>query len=746
MSGLLLHGKPQNLVRFDARVVDVIRRRGENDTVFRIVSNATGREFTCTSSFHIPIQEGDNVVGGGVLETKEDYRGRPETFVRVTAMPIVQANNSKEGLLRSFLMKLKGCSSLKARELYQWIEERLAKAAEPGADAVPEAPTSVAAWLDEEAERYCREGFAGTERALQTTFPSLEIGRFLKWWHNYSSVRRLYLLGLSPKEVKKIYLSYDKAYAILLENPYLLINLPLETCERVLKITKVTLPATARRCGEIARVLLSHVQERQWSCTPLRVLYSEVADAGQHMAELQRSLFPARDADGNASPRGYGCVVEYQCIYLHYQHEAEQGFAEQLRVRARPIEAPGAYFHPDGRQPSDDQREAVELGLHQGVSCNPGEGGSGKTTMITFYGENFDLQSKKWVVLSFTGKAVSRVKDVIKRENVYTIHRVLTKELPGVTVAMIDEASMVETPLLYRFLKNHPNITHLIFLGDPRQLLPIAWGSLFTQILQAPLPIIRLRTQHRQRIDGEDDYLYSNLQHILHREPVVAGPNFSLQEGGLGEVLKIANEIHDQGKEVVVLAPVNRVIEELNRLLRDIVNADAPRVVEPKSKREWRLHDRVMCTENCYDINVMNGEEGKVVDLDDQWIEVRFRSGKYRIPFDARPDWPQEEEDEMEVPVSTKILVLAYALTFHKSQGSEYPEVIVYVPEGVYASGFFCNNMTYVAPGRAKEKCHVVGNIKEFQAAIRHDCHYRYENLARRLQDILVPEGAQPEA
>jgi AAA domain/UvrD-like helicase C-terminal domain len=749
MSGLLLHGSQANRVRFDAEVIDVSGRRDETDTIFRMVSNVSRKQYNCTASFAIPLHEGDKIVGGGVLELKEGYNGRAEPWVRITQMPMVQADNSKEGLLRILLMKLKGCSSLKARDVYQALEESVATAAITQSEN-SDSPTSVASWLDETAENFCRDGNTTHERRLQALFPTTEMGRFLKWWHSHSSTRRLYLLGLSPKEVKTISLSYDKAYAILLENPYLLVTLPVDTCERVLQITKVVLPATARRCGEIARQLLTHVQERQWSCTPLRVLYSEVPDAAQFMAELQRPLFPPARQE-----RGYGCVVEYQSIYLYYQHQVEAGFAAQLLARHGPIEAPGAYFHPDGHQPSEDQREAVERALHNGVSCITGEAGAGKSTVITYLRENLDFQFKKWVALSFTGKAVSRIKAVIKSENAFTIHRVLAKELPGVTTAIIDEASMVETPLLYRFLKNHLEITQLIFLGDLRQLLPIGWGSMFTQILQSPLAITRLTVQHRQSIDG-DDGLYLNIQQILKREPVTASENFQLVPGALGEVLKLANDIHDSGREVVVLSPVNSVIGELNLMLRDVVNADSPRVVEPKTQREWRLHDRVLCVVNCYELGsgVMNGEEGRVVDLDDHWIEVQFRSGKYRFPFEpaTKPGFGSgrysthsfESEDKgldddgTDEPVSTKVLVLDYIKTYHKVQGSEYEDVIVYVPAHMSASGFFCNNMVYVACSRAKKKCYVVGNLKEFQAAIRQDCHFRYENLAQRLSEALV--------
>ena len=86
----------------------------------------------------------------------------------------------------------------------------------------------------------------------------------------------------------------------------------------------------------------------------------------------------------------------------------------------------------------------------------------------------------------------------------------------------------------------------------------------------------------------------------------------------------------------MVLTPVNRVLDDLNARLRELVNGDSPRVVDRKG-REWRLHDRVIMTENCYDIDVMNGEEGEVVDYHEDWIEVKFPQRQAPHPLRGSP-------------------------------------------------------------------------------------------------------------
>jgi hypothetical protein len=572
-------------------------------------------------------------------------------------------------------------------------------------------------------------------------FPAINVAKFLRWWHFNSSVRRMYLLGLTPKEVKRIHMSYDKAYELLIENPFLLVTLPLETCEAVLKITKRVLSASNRRTGEIARQLLSHVTDREWTCTPLRVLRSEIPDYEKYMPELQAPLFPRTRSNGQESARGYGCIMEFNCIYLQYQHEVESGMAEIINDLNQPLRVNGAHFKDGAKQPSADQRRAIEVALHNGVSGIPGEAGTGKTSVIQWLVDNLDMQQRKSVILSFTGKAVSRIKQVTNLKNVFTIHRVLSKDLEDTEVAIIDESSMVETPLVYRFLYNHPGIRQIVLLGDPRQLLPIGWGSVFTELLKTSIPICWLREQHRQRVGDDDDHIYRNLQRILHKQDVVDGPGFRLMEGGLGDLYKLANELHDQGKEFTVISPVNRVIHEVNLKIRDIVNADSRQVVEPRGTI-WRVHDRVMMTVNNYAINVFNGELGRVTDLGDEgWIEVQFGPAKHKIPFSARAEEHDEEDDDIEQPLTTKDLVLAFCLSAHKSQGDEYGIAIPYVCDGLNASGFFCNNLVYVMAGRAKEACYVVGHVDKFQDAIQHDPCIRYENLAKRIRNREDEEG-----
>jgi len=115
----------------------------------------------------------------------EQHEGRngSETLVRLTEMPMVQADNSKDGLLRIFLMNIKSCTSTRARELYEWLKRKVVSPVIEGDDA----PT-VVSWLDSTAEKLCRQGV--TDPTLQLAFPTLEIPKFLKWWHYYSSVRR----------------------------------------------------------------------------------------------------------------------------------------------------------------------------------------------------------------------------------------------------------------------------------------------------------------------------------------------------------------------------------------------------------------------------------------------------------------------------------------------------------------------------------------------------------------------------
>jgi len=725
-------------VQIEAEVISINKRSRheghQQGASFRILTLKSRKYYDCFASFNLPLREGDRIVGNGVLE-----RSGEKDIVRLAEVPTVTFDESKDGVIRTLLMNVKGMNSSKAKDLYEWVEKRIVAAgSEPAAASAEPAdtPTTVIAWLDATADQLCREHIANIEVELQLAFPQLEIPKFLKWWHYNSSVRRLYLLGLSPKEVKRFYMAYDKAYAILLDNPYLMTSLPLERADTIAKITKRNLPPAQRRCGEIARQLLAHVEDRQWSCTPLRVLYNEVPDAQAHLVELQRALFPQRDAEGYLAPRGYGCVIEYDAIYLHYQHKVESEFAAMILERVGVCEERREpHFRTEGLQPSASQREAVDMALNNYVSIMYGEAGKGKSSAFRMIADNLDLYKEDFIIVSFTGKAVSRAKEVTGRKCAYTIHRSLSMELGDTETTLVDESSMVETPLMYSFLKAHPEIRRIVFTGDPYQLLTLSWGSMFTQLLKAgTIPMIELREQHRQQIGVEGDVLYDNLQRILARAPVQAGDNFHLCEGGFGELLRVVNEMNDYGKKFIIISPVNRVLNDVNLKVRDIVNPDGLKVVEPRGM-EWRKGDTAMVLENLYSLGLYNGSVLTICDVYDDAIQLQNEDGKYKIPFQAPEPPAGQELDERDAPVSTKSLTLAYAMSTHKVQGSETDVAIVYIPEGVNASGFFCNNLVYTATSRAKKEVFIVGNIREYQAAIYKDPCIRHENLYRRLQE-----------
>lgn len=395
---------------------------------------------------------------------------------------------------------------------------------------------------------------------------------------------------------------------------------------------------------------------------------------------------------------------------------------------------------------------------------------------------NLELRGVTYAVCAYVGKAVARIREVTKKRNPSTIHRLIAntkknhldvrstqfeKDIPlsEYEYVVMDEGSTTTTELTYDFLQAYPNIKHLILIGDVNQLPPIGWGSMFYELVKSEtVPTYRLTTNYRvYTTNGQRDGVIMNANAIINHDrnypfEFIPTDNFTIVDGPIERVYDIVRGCFSANilpEQIVILSPVKSVLEQLNRTFQDIYNVGARYVTDSRGVK-WMIGDRVMLTSNEMSIGVFNGEQGTVRDITDKAILIDFgTSGCHEFllepSYDERINVPQGmaapywrrgqmveqvmdgDEGDYSDELTVKKLDHAYAITIDKSQGSEWDFVILCIQE--FNTGSFLNmNRIYTAITRTKRACWcVVADIESFNTVAVKAPGFRCENLAKRL-------------
>jgi len=382
-----------------------------------------------------------------------------------------------------------------------------------------------------------------------------------------------------------------------------------------------------------------------------------------------------------------------------------------------------------------EQKAAVETAVSNKVTILTGGPGTGKTTTLRALLDLLDANGRSYVLASPTGRAAKRLTEATGRE-AKTIHRLLEFN-PGegfgrndenpldVDMVVIDEASMLDLILANNLLKAIGPDTHLLLVGDIDQLPSVGAGDVLSDLIASErVPVIRLQTIFRQ---AANSLIISNAHRInqgLIPETEPTDPNsppsdfYIFIKEDPDEAAALLVEVvqkripHKFGldpmDDIQVLSPMyngSMGVSNLNLLLQATLNPPGGKKQERRlGGRTFRTGDKVMQTVNDYDKNVYNGDIGRITDIDPlQQIMT--------ISIDGAPvlyDFLEADE-----------LVHAYAISVHKSQGAEYPCVVVPVMTQHYM--MLQRNLLYTAVTRAKKLAILVGTRKAITIAVKNN-------------------------
>ncbi len=449
---------------------------------------------------------------------------------------------------------------------------------------------------------------------------------------------------------------------------------------------------------------------------------------------------------------------EVEAIYLPMYYNSEKAAAERLRDLAwmgSPIKdelktVNWREFLEDLAAEnnvtlSDQQQDAVQSALANKVSILTGGPGTGKTTTLQMVIHALEALEFEFALASPTGRAAKRLSEATER-SASTIHRLLGY-IPGegfdhdedspldVDMLIVDECSMLDLLLFNDLLKALRPEAHLMLVGDVDQLPSVGAGNVLRDVINSGVAhVTRLNTIFRQ---DEGSHIVVNAHRINHGDaPIMDNNSHDFYFFGENDPSRAAELVVDIVRkrlpekfkvdpidEVQVIAPMYRGpigVHALNEALQRTLNGDKRVAEKQLSGRLFRAGDKVMQTRNNYDKEVFNGDIGRISGID-------FGHSTLEVVFDGRyVDYDFIEADE---------LIHAYCISTHRSQGSEYPVVVMPLMTQHYM--MLQRNLLYTAVTRAKKIVVLVGSKRAVHMAVENNkVAQRYSGLLQRLRDF----------
>lgn len=592
-------------------------------------------------------------------------------------------------------------------------------------------------------------------------------------WEQQRHVQRVMVFlqshGVSTAFAIRIYKTYGAdAEELVTENPYRLASdvfgIGFKSADRIAEHLGIP-PDSPRRAEAGLLHLLGVGAERGHVFLPRSQLVREASDLlDQPEPILQRAL-DRLAKEGKAvveplpppdSPISSESSSRDEAVYSPLLFEAETELADRLRsLQTATANLPEVsleraidwFEERESVTLADQQRAAVAAALTNRVLVITGGPGTGKTTLLRCIVDVLGAKDARLLLAAPTGRAARRLAEATGRE-ARTVHRLLEydpvqrvftrgADYPlEADLVIVDEASMLDVSLARHVAAAVPPEGHLLLVGDVDQLPSVGPGRVLADLIRSgAVPVIRLTEIFRQAAKSQ---IVLNAHRInqgemplledISREDPRAIDFFFLERSDPERLVDTLQHLvveriprgfgFDAVGEIQILTPMNRGqlgVHNLNAVLQQRLNPSGKEI--QRAGRRLRVHDKVMQLRNNYDLDVFNGDLGRVesLDEDEEELVVSFDGRRVRYSFG--------ELDE---------LTPAYACTIHKSQGSEYPCVVVPVHTQHYR--MLQRNLLYTALTRAKKLAILVGQKRALSIAVSNqDTRRRFTRLAERL-------------
>ncbi len=594
--------------------------------------------------------------------------------------------------------------------------------------------------------------------------------RVVAGWAEQKVIREIMLFlhahGVGTSRAVRIYKTYGaEAVQLVTENPYRLARdirgIGFLTADRVAERLGIEKTASIRIRAGISFALAEAMDDGHCGLplAELLVLTAKLIEVGPELIETALAL------ELDAGELVADTVEGERCVFLAGLYRAEQAIAERLRALAvgptpwPAIDADKAIPWVEGRTGlvlAPSQRAALQLAVRSKLLVITGGPGVGKTTLVNSVLLILRAKGVDVALCAPTGRAAKRLAESTGLE-ARTVHRLLEtdpktggfkrgEEHPlECDLLVVDESSMVDVLLMRSLLRALPDRAALLVVGDVDQLPSVGPGQVLADVIGSDaVPVVRLTEVFRQAARSR---VVVNAHRINHGQmpelDAVDGSDFFFvdaadPEEGVRKLLAVVGQRIparfglDPVRDVQVLCPMNRGglgARALNAELQAALNPPGELRVE---RFGWTYGpgDKVMQVANNYEREVFNGDLGVVSGLD-------LEEGELTASFDGRPVvYGFGELDE---------LVLAYATTIHKAQGSEYPAVVIPLTTQHYA--MLARNLLYTGVTRGKRLVVLVGQRRALAIAVRNGAgRRRWSKLREWLGGASGTAGTVPVA